>query len=255
MMFLYLVPTGMNDPEQPTWGSWAGRYGRNPDFSERPYYWANLEDDWQGSRHRENTLKRWAVHLQNDFKARLDWCVAGAKEANHPPVPRIEGPLRRTVVSGGHVALSAGYSTDPDGNGLEYEWIYYPEAGDYTGVFPRLEDPASPETSFVAPKVDSAQTMHFILAVSDTALPTRVDHDRAVTVCRGIAGESDRRPLAALAASRQLGEATGRYVRPVLTSQLRTDMLACHGGPFASRRSRHSRCGSCRTLATRSPKV
>ena len=25
---------------------------------------------------------------------------------------------------------------------------------------------------------------------------------------------------------------TGRHVRPVLTSQLRTDMLACHGGPF-----------------------
>jgi hypothetical protein len=26
--------------------------------------------------------------------------------------------------------------------------------------------------------------------------------------------------------------ATGRHVRPVLASQLRTDMLACHGGPF-----------------------
>ena len=30
MTFLYLVPTGMNDPEQPTWGSWAGRYGPQP---------------------------------------------------------------------------------------------------------------------------------------------------------------------------------------------------------------------------------
>jgi len=27
MTFLYLVPTGMNDPDQPGWGSWAGRYG------------------------------------------------------------------------------------------------------------------------------------------------------------------------------------------------------------------------------------
>lgn len=26
--------------------------------------------------------------------------------------------------------------------------------------------------------------------------------------------------------------ATGRHVRPVLTGQMRTDMLACHGGPF-----------------------
>src|SRR5207248_11546264 len=40
MTFLYLVPTGMNDPEQPTWGSWAGRYGLQEDAG-KPYYWAN----------------------------------------------------------------------------------------------------------------------------------------------------------------------------------------------------------------------
>src|SRR5258707_956793 len=33
MTFLYLVPTGMNDPDQPGWGSWAGRYGLNENFS------------------------------------------------------------------------------------------------------------------------------------------------------------------------------------------------------------------------------
>ena len=35
MTFLYLVPTGMNDPAEPTWGSWAGRYGRQPDAADR----------------------------------------------------------------------------------------------------------------------------------------------------------------------------------------------------------------------------
>jgi hypothetical protein len=75
MTFLYLVPTGMNDPDQPTWGSWAGRYGRDEQYKDRPYYWANQQDTWQGTTHRDNTLKRWAVHLQNDFRTRLNWCV------------------------------------------------------------------------------------------------------------------------------------------------------------------------------------
>ena len=68
MMFLYLVPTGMNDPAQPTWGSWAGRYGRNEHHEDKPYYWANQQDTWQGTTHRENTLSRWAADLQNDFR-------------------------------------------------------------------------------------------------------------------------------------------------------------------------------------------
>jgi hypothetical protein len=75
MTFLYLIPTGMNDPAEPTWGSWAGRYGRQEQFLDRDYYWANESDTWEGTTHRENTLRRWAVDLQNDFKARLDWCV------------------------------------------------------------------------------------------------------------------------------------------------------------------------------------
>ena len=72
MSFLYLVPTGMNDPSQPGWGSWAGRYGLNPEYGGKPYYWANQADAWQEETHRDNTLKRWAADLQNDFRARLE---------------------------------------------------------------------------------------------------------------------------------------------------------------------------------------
>ena len=39
--FLYLVPTGLGDPEEPTWGGWPGRYGLREDAAGRPYYWAN----------------------------------------------------------------------------------------------------------------------------------------------------------------------------------------------------------------------
>jgi CubicO group peptidase (beta-lactamase class C family) len=180
MAFLYLVPTGMNDPEQPTWGSWAGRYGLNPERADRLYYWANQEDDWQGSRHRENTLRRWAVHLQNDFKARLDWCVVGVNEANHPPAPLVEGELHRTVAPGERVSLDAGSSTDPDGDDLEFEWMFYPESGSYAGTLPPLADSTSSQISFVAPEVDATQTIHLIVAVSDKGSPPLTRYRRVI---------------------------------------------------------------------------
>jgi hypothetical protein len=98
--FLYLIPTGMNDPEQPTWGSWAGRYGRNENYPGRSYYWANQLDAWNGTTNRDNTLARWAAALQNDFRARLDWCVTPLREANHPPVVQVAGASRRSIAPG-----------------------------------------------------------------------------------------------------------------------------------------------------------
>jgi hypothetical protein len=180
MTFLYLVPTGMNDPEQPTWGSWGGRYGRNENDQALPYYWADQQDTWQGSTDRDNTLKRWAVHLQNDFKVRLDWCVTDFKDANHPPVPRVQGSLHRTVAAGDQVTLDASDSTDPDGDGLEFEWLFYPEVGSYRGVLPALTNATSPRGSFIAPKANAANTIHLIVAVTDKGSPSLIRYRRVI---------------------------------------------------------------------------
>ena len=180
MMFLYLVPTGMNDPEQPTWGSWAGRYGRNPNHPSRPYYWANQEDAWRGTSHRENTLNRWAAHLQNDFKARMDWCVTDFKGANHPPVPRVKGLPYRTAAPRDKVTLDAGDSTDPDRDDLQFEWMVYPEAGSYRGPLPELQGSTGAQASFVAPEVTSTQTIHLLLAITDKGSPPLTRYARVV---------------------------------------------------------------------------
>lgn len=180
MTFLYLVPTGMNDPEQPTWGSWAGRYGNQDKFPDRPYYWANLTDDWQGRQHRDNTLQRWAVHIQNDFKARMDWCVSDFAEANHAPEPRIEGALRRNVKSGDTVDLSAAHTTDPDGDELQFAWQFYAEAGSYRGPLPDIRDADGPRASFVAPQVNAKQTLHVILTVTDRGSPPLTRYRRVI---------------------------------------------------------------------------
>lgn len=169
--FLYLVPTGMNDPAEPTWGSWAGRYGLIENFKPRHYYWANQPDTWDGTTHRDNSLARWAAHLQNDFRARLDWCVTDFATANHPPLARVKEGLRRTIKSGDTVHLDASESTDPDHNALKFEWLYYPEPGTYRGPAPAVERATSPNAQFTSPQVDSVQTLHIILTVTDDGSP------------------------------------------------------------------------------------
>ena len=94
-----------------------------------------------------DTLRRWAVHLQNDFKARLDWCVTDRPGANHPPVPQVAGELRRTAAPGDEVVLDARGSTDPDGQGLKFEWAFYPEPGSYRGPAPAIRGAASSRAS------------------------------------------------------------------------------------------------------------
>jgi hypothetical protein len=97
MMFLYLLPTGMNDPNEPTWGSWAGRHGPNETYPGKPYFWANQADRWNGTTHRDNTLARWAVAIQNDFRARMDWCVADAFERRTITRSRSAMAMRQNV--------------------------------------------------------------------------------------------------------------------------------------------------------------
>jgi hypothetical protein len=216
--FLYLVPNGLSDPSQPSWGSWAGRYGLNEQFSksdktsaaqskvlkpvesvespqpvlstilkDRPYYWANQQDTWQGSTHRDNTLGRWAAHLQNDFRARLDWCVTDFAGANHPPVARVTGDLRRSAKPGDKVILDASESTDPDHHRLKFEWIYYPEPGSYRGPAPAIEQATSPHALFVAPQVESDQILHIILTVTDEGSPPLTRYQRLiVTISPGV---------------------------------------------------------------------
>ena len=178
--FLYLVPTGMNDPDQPTWGSWAGRYGQNENYPGKPYYWANQFDRWNGTTNRDNTLARWAVALQNDFRARLDWCVKARSEANHPPIVKMAGASRRTFAPGARVELIAEGSSDPEGDALSYRWEFYPEPGTYREPL-EIVNGDKAKASFVAPRSAAGKTIHVVLTVTDAGEPALSRYARVVT--------------------------------------------------------------------------
>ena len=190
-MFLYLVPTGMNDPLQPTWGSWAGRFGVRDDLEPRQptYFWANLRDTLHGTTHRDHTLARWAADLQNDFRARMDWCVKPRAEANHAPVAVLNGDTSKAILNvntrpGATVPLSAKGSTDPDGHALSYEWFVYPEAGSYPGEVP-LADTKTALARLSIPPDAAEKSIHAVLIVRDTCEPALASYRRAVIQVSG----------------------------------------------------------------------
>jgi hypothetical protein len=184
MAFLYLVPTGMNDPNKPAWGSWAGRYGPNEECPGQPYYWANQADTWRGTTSRDHTLARWAADLQNDFRARMDWCVKPRTQANHRPVavvnrrPGME-VLHLNARAGSLIELSATGSSDPDGDALACEWFVYGEAGTYPGGI-SLSATHGLTTRFTAPGVAKAETLHVILRLKDDGQPALCSYRRVV---------------------------------------------------------------------------
>jgi hypothetical protein len=184
MTFLYLIPTGLGDPERPSWGSWAGRYGLNPEFKDRPCYWANQADTWNGTTHRDNTVKRWAIDLQNDFRARLEWCMQPRQKANHPPkvvVNGVEGkgPIQLSPTVGTLLRFDASGSHDPDGDQLRYHWLLYSEAGTY-GKPIRIEGADSPTATVHVPADAANKEIHLVVAVTDSGKPPLTRYRRIV---------------------------------------------------------------------------
>jgi hypothetical protein len=184
MSFLYLIPTGMNDPEQPAWGSWAGRYTRRADFTNGAAYWAEGKDTWRGSTDRDHTLARWAVDLQNDFRARLDWCVRPRDQANHPPSVRVSGAdalgiARITARPGATVYLDATASSDPDRDALTFDWFAYPEAGTCPGVVAPVS-PTAARTELQVPTDAAGVQLHLLVRALDNGTPPLARYGRVI---------------------------------------------------------------------------
>jgi len=190
--FIYLIPNGLSDPRQPTWGGWAGRYGPrggdplNKNGPTGPqFFWANQRDMLNGTTNRDNTVLRWVEHLQNDFKARLDWCVAPRfADANHAPTPHCQGDGSRRVLeveapAGKPYRLSAAGSTDPDRDRLRCRWYVYPEPGSYQGRV-AIRQATAVDADLDVPADAAGKRVHVILEVTDSGEPPLTRYRRII---------------------------------------------------------------------------
>ncbi|GAB4024735.1 nucleoside hydrolase-like domain-containing protein [Spirosoma gilvum] len=191
--FLFLIDNGLSDPEHPNYGSWGGRYEFYTPRMRKWFYepetrpfWSDAEDEvmgvdsgWYTSN--KATIWRWRKAYQHDFAARIDWTVKPYKEANHPPVAKLGHPNQVRAKSGEKVMLSAEGSTDPDGNTLNYEWIYYREPGTFESSRAlEIQDKLKKNAFVVAPTVTKPETFHVILAITDTGTPSLTRYQRVI---------------------------------------------------------------------------
>ena len=134
--FFYLLDTGLRSMENPSFGGWGGRFNEDG---------KNLVADYDPHSKRfesSYTLTRWFDDIQNDFAARVDWCLAEKYEdANHAPSVEIQEGIDVSAALGETVTLTA-VGSDPDGDNLTYRWWRYFEADSYDdgAELPELTD-------------------------------------------------------------------------------------------------------------------
>lgn len=189
--FLFLVHNGLNDPDNPDYGGWGGRYEyytpREQKFFHIPEtrpFWTNAVDmvhaeDGKIYINEQATIWRWRNAFQNDFAARMDWTIREYKSANHPPIAKLGHANQLAVSSGNICQLSAKGSSDPDGNDLNYHWMHYPEPGTYLGTI-KIENANAPSATFKAPVVQKEQTAHIILHITDNGEPPLTRYQRVI---------------------------------------------------------------------------
>lgn len=171
--WFYFLENGLNKSSSPQYGGWGGR------FTNNSTYYQDAKDHVDNVTNARATVWRWREDFQNEFQARMDWCINSYGNANHKPNAIISGDLSRTVKSGDYVTLDASACSDPDGNSLSYYWFHYPEPGSYSGNFTVPNNSAS-IAQFTAPYVSSTKTMHIILKVKDNGNPNLTSYQRVV---------------------------------------------------------------------------
>ncbi len=177
--FLALIPNGLNFSERPDWGGFGGRFR-----PLRRHFYTDAADFQDGVWNERLSVSRWRAYFQNDFAARLDWCVKAFAEANHAPVAVLNQRAGTEVLeirakAGDRIAFSAEGSSDPDGNKLKYHWWNYWEAGTYPGRL-NLNNPENKQTEFEVPRDAAGSILHIILEVTDTGAPALTSFRRAL---------------------------------------------------------------------------
>ncbi|MGE3316035.1 MAG: nucleoside hydrolase-like domain-containing protein [Planctomycetaceae bacterium] len=182
--WFFFRPIGLNDPAHPEWGGLGGRF-RN----EKNGLWRDVADKMPTEDGKQQKLDprasvwRWRTYFQNDFQARLDWCVKNVDEANHAPTIQIDGrdtirPIERTAKAGLPVSITA-HASDRDGNHVSYRWWIYRDAGTFDGEIP-LQNERKDSITIEIPQVAAGKSIHVVLEATDDGSPPLTSIARVV---------------------------------------------------------------------------
>ena len=163
--FLYVMPNGLNNPDDPHQAGWAGYHERGLCADSLTTAWTS----WQEPLRSISVAykQRFYPDELNDFMARMQWAAEGA--GNHNPQVVINGnkgtaPIHITAKAGETIRLDASRSRDVDGDNLQFSWWQQPEIGK-TKV--TISQSAQKITSIRIPTNATGDTIHMICEVHD----------------------------------------------------------------------------------------
>jgi hypothetical protein len=177
--WFYFLRNGLSDPQHPEWGCWGGRF-----HHANGGLYRDASDQAGSVKDVRATVWRWRPAYQNDFQARMDWCVKPFSRANHNPIAVVSGDgtrdiLDREVSPKTTVPLSAAGSTDPDGDSLSFHWFVYKEAGTYSGEV-KLARARTTKTAVEIPVDAAGSEIHVVLELRDEGEPPLFSYRRVV---------------------------------------------------------------------------
>jgi Protein of unknown function (DUF1593) len=178
--FLNLIYNGLEAHLDYTLGGWGGRSAHDDPAFPNHITDKNLTDDGDANK----MFWRWIPAAQNDFAARLNWCMANDyTNANHNPIAVLNGDRTKNILTlsatnGATIALSAEGTGDPDGNSVRATWWIYPEAGNISGA--TLTATNGLQTEVHLPQNKRTGKLHVILQVEDDGNPHLFAYRRAI---------------------------------------------------------------------------
>jgi hypothetical protein len=185
--WFFFLENGLGNPEFPEWGGWGGRYVHHVGN----FYSDAQDHHWSGSREASVktkwTVARWREAYQNDFAARMRWCMNEYDKANHHPRAVLNGDESKKIISltakpGDVISLNAAGSKDPDGNALSFRWWIYTDVSTADAV---LKDAEKTKSRLIVSESTGPGQVHVILEVKDNGQPSLTSYRRVVVNVQG----------------------------------------------------------------------
>lgn len=155
--FLYVMPNGLNNPEDPHQAGWAGYHERGMCADSLTTAWTSWQEPVRSIS--VGYKQRFYPDELNDFMARMQWAAEGKGNLN--PYIVIPNDTINITVS---LSLDASKSFDPDGDNLQFSWWQQPEIGK-TKV--KIEQADQPIATLRIPADAKGDTIHIICEVHD----------------------------------------------------------------------------------------
>ena len=156
--FLYVMPNGLNNPEDPHQCGWAGYHERGMCADSLTTAWTSWQEPVRSIS--VDYKQRFYPDELNDFMARMQWAAEGKGNLN-PYVVIPNDTINITMIP---LTLDASKSFDPDGDNLQFSWWQQPEIGK-TKI--TIEQADQPIATLRIPADAKGDTIHIICEVHD----------------------------------------------------------------------------------------